>query len=361
MATTLAEGVGIVNESLRQLGYTYQIDTTSNETMTEGLQKIGAYPPSQLNQIMDQMNLIVQQRNYGAMFDSSKNPFRNFLVDMENTGFGIEDIFHELISGVTPYWDKNYTAQQIAENLVSYSENDISKVFHTEKFERQFDTITDTRNYEKVFTPYGVTRFVDTRLANLSWSAEAYLMNVAIDIVKDMVQNQKIVFSTGFNPNTTIGVRNLVEKIKATVGGFLTLTDEFNFGVPTEGGAYRKVKNITSSKKDIFIITTPENMERLKVQGYSNAFNLSQFELDGRIIYAPTGTEFGVYNDENVLFVALDRRAILLGIRRWLGSTFFVPNTHYTKHWLTVEGLKGYTTFFNAVAFTGEELGEFTE
>lgn len=360
MATTLKDGVEIVNESLRTLGYEYQIDTTSTTTMTAGLEAIGAYAPSQRNAIMEQMNLILQQRNYGVMFDSAKNKFRVFLTNLMENGFGIEDVFHELISGVTPLWDGNATDEEIAEDLVSYDDNQIHKFFHADKMEKQFKTTVDRRNYEKVFTAYGVTRYIDTKLANLSWSAEVWLQSQIINVAKRMVENGKIVFSTNNNLNTKEGVNNATEKIKATVDGFLTPSVLYNLGVYDEDdSAYRSVVNITDSKEDIFIITTPQVMERLKVQGYSNAFNLSQFELEGRIIYAPAGTDLGEYNGEEVLFIVLDRRAIVAGIRRWEGTSFYVPNVLRTNHWLNVEGIIGYNTIFNAVAFTGESVGDF--
>ena len=364
MATTLKQGVEIVNDSLKALGYDYQIDTSTNESMSEGLQKIGAYPPSQRNTIMEQMNLIIQQRNYGVMFDSSKNKFRNFIVDMSPEGFGIEDIFHELLDGITPYWDKNGTPEQILENLVSYDENKIHKAFHTNKYDKQFKTTVDRRNYDKVFTSYGITRYIDTKLANLSWSAEHYFMNVVIDIIRDMISDNKITTRYTAGINNKQGIANIVEDIKATVAGFLTPSDQFNIGVPdnTQTNGYRRVVNMTDSESDVFIVTTPELMARLKVQGYANAFNLSQYELEGRIIYCPAGTDLG--EDEfgrPIYFVALDRRAVLIGIKHWLGSSFFVPNVHIVNHWLTIEGLKGYNTWFNAVAFSSDGIDDVLE
>ena len=360
MATTLAQGVEIVNESLRTLGYEYQIDTTNDTTMTAGLEAIGAYPPSQRNAIMEQMNLIVHQRNYGVMFDASKNKFRAFLIDLTEEGFGVEDIFHEIIDGIEPLWDSKDNENAVLTDLVSYDENKIHKLFHTEKAERQFKATIDKRNYRKVFTARGVVNYIDTKLANLSWSAEVYLQNVAVNLIKQMIENGDIVFNTGNDVNTKQGVANVVEKIKSVMGGFLTVSNEYNVGAYDKvTSTYKPVYNITNSADDIFIITTPEYMERLKVQGYANAFNLSQFELDGRIIYAPAGTDFGEKNGEKVQFVVIDRRTLLIGIKHWNGTSFFVPNVERVNHWLNTEFLKGYNTFFNAVAFTGKALGSF--
>lgn len=359
MATTLLEGAQIVNESLRTLGYEYQIDTTDNDTITAGLESIGAYAPSQRNAIMEQMNLVLQQRNYGVMFDAAKNKFRVFLVDMMENGFGIEDVFHHIIDGREPFWDNNETPENIAKDLVSYEMGKITKVFHTEPMERQFKGTIDRRNYEKVFTAYGITRFIDVTLANLSWSAEIWLQKQIISIATKMVADGKIVFNSGNNINTEQGIRNAVESIKSTVNGFLTPNALYNYGAyDEESQRYVPVVNMSESMEDIFIITTPEYMERLKVQGYANAFNLSQFELEGRIIFAPSGTDFGKHNSEDVAFIIVDRRTLVCGIKQWFASSFFVPNTKTTNHWLTVEGIKGYNTVFNAVAVTIEPIDD---
>ena len=364
MATTLAEGAQIINESLATLGYEYRIDTTSNETITAGLQVIGAYAPSQRNTIMEQMNLVIQQRNFGVIFDATKNKFRAFLVDMTPEGFGIEDIFHELLDGKATLWDGNATSEEIYKDLVGYKDSDIQKFFHTESASRKFDCTIDRRNYDKVFTAVGVTRYIDTKIANMSWSAEKWLMNQVVAIVKEMIAGGKMKFLAGHNINTKDGLNSVVEDIKSLTSGFLTPTDIYNLGKPTYSAVtglttYTPVINMTDSESDIFIVTTPEYMARLKVQGYSNAFNLSQYELEGRIIYAPAGTDFGKYNGESVYAVVLDRRSILVGLKYWLASSFFVPNTYWVNHFLNVEILRGYNTIFNCVAITGEAIDNF--
>lgn len=361
MATTLKEGADIVNESLRTLGYDYQIDVTDNNTITAGLEIIGTYPPSQRNQIMEQMNLILQTRNYGAMFNAEKNKFRAFLIDMSTEGFGVEDVFHELIEGRTPYWDGNASATEIATDLVSGDEAKVHKIFHTSKMEHQIKAHLDRRNYEKVFTERGVTRYIDTKLANMSWSMEKWLMDEAVGLVKSMISDNKIVSIGGHSLNSKKGIDGTVEAIKSTMRGFLTLTDLYNFGAYDDSTKqYRKLVNITDSEDDIFLVITPEFMARLEVYGYSNAFNLSQYALEGRVLYAPAGTDLGEMNGEKVLACILDRRSVLMGIRRWNGTSFFIPNTGEVNHWLTAEGIKGYNTFFNAVAITGEALGDFS-
>ena len=359
--STVKQCAEVINESLKTLGYEYQIDTTSNDTIDAGLKAIGAFPPSQRNTIMEQMNLIIQARNYGVMFDATKNPFRRFLVSLDE-GFGIEDIFHELIDGIDPLWDDITPAgtQKVINDLYSYDTNRIHKFFHTDSVGKEFKTTIDRRNYDKVFLPSRVTRYVDTKLANLSWSAEVWLMQFIIGIIKTMVANGHVVFKEGYNPNTKDGVASLVEDINATTDGFLTPSKLYNLGVPNASGGFDAITNITNSKEDIFIVTTPELMRRLKTRGYSNAFNLSEFELAGQIMYLPAGTDLGQRNGKEVLAIALDRRAIVCGLFRWVGTSKFIENTLCMQHFLLTELLYGYNTVFNCVAFVGDALGDYS-
>lgn len=359
--STVKQCAEVINQSLKTLGYEYQIDTTSNETIDAGLKAVGAFPPSQRNTIMEQMNLIIQARNYGVMFDATKNPFRRFLVSLDE-GFGIEDIFHELIDGIDPLWDDTTPegTQKVINDLYSYDTNRIHKFFHTDSVGKEFKTTIDRRNYDKVFLPSRVTRYVDTKLANLSWSAEVWLMQFIIGIIKTMVANGHVVFKEGYNPNTKDGVASLVEDINATTDGFLTPSKLYNLGVPNASGGFDAITNITNSKEDIFIVTTPELMRRLKTRGYSNAFNLSEFELAGQIMYLPAGTDLGQRNGKEVLAIALDRRSVVCGLFRWVGTSKFIENTICMQHFLLTELLYGYNTVFNCVAFVGEALGDYS-
>ena len=357
MAVSINEAIGYLNDTLEELnfeGYTIPTPTGSNDTeVKEALQKIAAASPYVRNQIMKQMNLIVQARNYGVMFDSSKNPMREFLVGLEE-GFGIEDIFHEVIDGIDPLWDGNGTTDDIVNDLYSYDTNKIDKCFHVRSEAKEFKTSIDRRNYEKVFLPNKITRYVDTKLANLSWSAEVWLQNAIAQEAKKMVDDRDLVIKGGFDVSNEEGVTNVVEEARTIISGFQRPSKLYNKGALQTNGSYTPVVNMTN-KDDIFIVTTPEYFERLKVRGYANAFNLSQYEIEGRILYLPNGTNLGSGTNiaEKVMMIILDRRAILAGIKTWAGTSNFIENTLVMNHFLLVEMLIGHNTFFNAVAIAG--------
>ena len=361
LSATVKTFVDAVNTSIVDTGYaekyTIAYDASSTDAgVLADVAKLANIPEDQMNKIMGQLNLIVQQRQFRAMFDAEKNGFRRFLVDLTEEGFGIEDVFQEVLDGRAPFWDDN-DPQTIGgdtvtsyEDLTTQEKEKIKRKFHITPFERQFKTSTDRRNYSKVFMMASQQRYMDNKLANLSTSAELYLMkSILIGEVKELVESGEIIFNTSHSVANNQGIKNLLESIRATMGGMLQPTTAYN---------YDGVETVTRSKDDLYIITTPEVFERLKVQTYSGAFNLSEMEIQGKVIYAPNGTNFGADPTTNkpVNFLILDRNAIVVGLKYWLGSNFFVPNKHIVNHWLTIEGIRGYNTFFNAVAYTIDGL-----
>ena len=355
MATTLAEGAGILNQTLQSLGYgDYQIDTTSNDTITAGFEAIAVLAPTALSQILSQTVAILVFRNYGLMFDASKNPIRKFLRNDVNFGGGIEDIYHEILSPIEGIWASdvysgNKTPAQVAEQLVDFYQGDVSKKFHTEKW--KIDLANSLTEYEikQVFTAEGYARFVDVKMANLQWSAEYQLLLLGIANVVKQITDGKIVVKSGFNPNTINGVTTLVEQIR-------TVTD----GMQTPNALYNYAENVAvSDEEDLFLFCTPEFVNRLQTRGYANAFNVEYYREHNRLVVLPAGTDLGEIGGEKVLCALIDRRAIVMSIMYWAVKPFVVSNTDYTNYFLKISVLRGYNEFFNAVAFTGTEIGAF--
>lgn len=348
--------VDAINKAVVDTGYAekYTIPYDGTSTDADVIPKIATFanvPEDQWNNVMGQLNLIVQQRQFRNMFDAERNDFRRFLVDMTEEGFGIEDVFQEVLDGHEPFWDDNDpqtrggASYSSWEDLTTQEKEKIKRKFHITPFEQQFKTSTDRRNYSKVFMLASQQRYMDNKLANLSVSAELYLMKtVIIGQIKELVESGEIIFNTAHTVSDNQGIKNFLESVRSTMGGMLQPTTAYN---------YDGVETITRSVDDLYIVTTPDVFERVKVQSYSGAFNLSEMEIKGKVIYAPNGTSFGNDPTTNkpVNFLILDRNSIVVGLKRWLGSNFFVPNKHITNHWLTIEGVKGYNTMFNAMAY----------
>ena len=361
LSTSVKSIVDAINKAVVDTGYAekYTISYDSSSTDADVIPEIAKFanvPEDQWNNVMGQLNLIVQQRQFRNMFDAERNDFRRFLVDMTEEGFGIEDVFQEVLDGHDPFWDDNDPQTRDGnsygswEDLTTQEKEKIKRKFHITPFEQQFKTSTDRRNYSKVFMLSSQQRYMDNKLANLSVSAELYLMkSVIIGQIKELVESGEIIFNTSHTVADNQGIKNFLESVRSTMGGMLQPTTAYN---------YDGVETITRSADDLYIVTTPELFERVKVQSYSGAFNLSEMEINGKVIYAPNGTDFGKdpTTGKSVNFLILDSNSIVVGLKRWIGSNFFVPNKHITNHWLTIEGVKGYNTFFNAVAYTVDGL-----
>ena len=364
MAVSREDVTGIVNQSLNDLGYSgYQIPTEGTDTEIEtAWSAIAALPPSAKNALLEQIVVILKYRNYGTMFDASKNPIRKFFRDDIQFGGGEEDIYHEIVAPVEGIWAQDFAglendsqasddlAEQVARNLVRYYKYDVKKKFHTQT--RPLDIPMSLTEYElkRIFTPDGFARFVDVKMANLMWSAEIALLNRVINDIKTMIENNGAVRVTGIDLNTPAGVTDHVEQLRTLTDAMTMPSDDFNAaGIVT-----------MSDKEDLFLFCTPEYVNRLQTRGYANAFNVEYYRNNNRLVILPYGTNLGVdSNDKPVLAVLIDRRAIVESIRYWEVKPFVVANTDYVNYFLKGQVLAGYNEFFNAVAFSGDAIGDF--
>lgn len=365
MAITVQQGAELLNQTLSEMGYDYQIDTTSNETIESGFKQIGVYPPDMRSNILNMAVKILTMRVYTSMFDESKNPMRRFWKNAIDYGGGVQEIFLKLVEAENGFWagdfseDSNWggygseeaLSAAIAHDLVSFKKDDTINKIHviTDKFRIKI-SLSDLE-FTKVFTPNGFADFVNAKYANMQQSAEAKLMEIGISVAKQMVSDKRIIFKTGFSLNNENDVTNVVESIKATNMGMSGLTDMYNFD---------RVKT-TSDTSEIYLMITPEFLARLETRGYANAFNLEEYRIKNRLIILPAGTEIGVGpNGRQIGAVLIDRKAVTLAVRYWEVQPFRVANTDYMNSFLKVQLITGYTEFFNAVAFETGDLGAYT-
>lgn len=358
MALTTTEAAGYLNETLSRLGNDYQIDTSSDARLAEGFKTVGAFPPALKSNILDMQMLILVQRAYSSMFSSSKNPTRRFWRDAVDYGGGIRETFVKLIEAEDGYWaedfggtDDDELSQNIAKDLVKFKKDDVINKIHPVNKRFRIKMSVSDLEYSKVFTPEGYASFVDRKFANFQESAEAHLMDIAIGVMKDMVENSHVIFNAGHDLNTANGVTTFVEALNTTSDGMSTLSAAFNFdGVRT-----------SSSPDDIYLVTTPEIFNRIKSRGYANAFNLQQYINNNKIIMLPAGTTLGTHDYKTVGAMLVDYRSILLAVKYWEVMPFVVSNSDYRNTFLKAQLVTGYSEFFNAVAFVTGEVDFFTD
>lgn len=344
-----AEIIEMYNEAIKDVGFA---EGMTVETYEQVLQQMSTLTAQQINLIIHNMYLVAEQRQFTNIWTREKNPLKDFLFDMKKVGgWTIQDYMLNLLDGITPYWDDSYSDSQVVEGLVKDYEQKISTKYHMKPFSKQFATTIDEKDYGKYFYPYAFDRFVNSKIANLGNSAEVWLLkSVLIDIIKEMVTNNDIVTNANHNPNNDVGVKHMLESIKTVYSGVNQPTALYN----KDG-----VVSITPDDIPVYLITKPSMLERIKTYTYSGAYNLGELILPDRVILVPEDTNLGTMNGQNVLAVALDKRALVVGLRTWRVTDFFVSNELKRNYFLSVEGVRGYNTFINAVAFTGEALGNF--
>ena len=337
----------MLNEAVKLSGLE-GLDTITQENITKLLQ----LPDAQLQTIINNLYLVSEQRGFQNLWSSEDNPFREFLFDMKNNGWTIQDYMIDILEGMTPYWDESYTDSQVAEGLVKDYEQKFETSFHMTPFSKQFATTINEKDYSKYFYPYSLQSFVDMKINNLPSSAEIYLeKQVLIDEVKQMITDNDVIVKDSYDPNSDIGIKHMIEDMKTVYKSFKQPTNMYN---------KRRVISITPSEDMIFTFMKPSTMERLKVYVNSAAYNLDEVMLKGRVIFIPEDMTLGTDGSGNeILAMILDRRALVVGLRTWKMRDFEIPNKLRRNYFLSIEGIRGHNDFINAVAFKGAKVANF--
>lgn len=326
-----------------------------NEEITaETIGVIQSLTDDQQRALFNQLLLVAAQRGHENFFSSDMNDFRAFIIDIQNEfGWTIQDYMLEVLDGITPHWVQgNFTDAQQAENLVKDYEQGVKETTHFTPFRKQFATTIRDYEYRKSFYPSKVGSFIDRKVGMLTTSAEIYLKNdVLIDELKKMATDGDIVIKGDYTVNSKNGILTLLEDVATDYEGFSQDNKSYN----KDG-----VVSITPSDDLKFIITKASIYKRLAVREFASAFNLKEMDLKGRIIYVPEDYDLGkAENGQDILFMVVDRRAVVVAIKMWRASSFYVADQYKTNHFLGVEGVRGHNRFINAVAYTGEPKGNF--
>ena len=356
--TTATQAAQLVNQTLADNGWeSYQIDTSTGDTLEAGFKAIGALPPTMRSNILEAYLLVLEQHTFTSMFDESKNPTRAFWRNGLSYGGAIKEIFLKLIEAEDGYWsDANMTdeqAQAIATDLVKFKADDILQRIHpiNEQFRLKL-SISDLE-YSKIFTPAGMEEFLNGKYANYRQSVEAKFMDLVITYLKKMVSDSKVKIFTGFDLNTANGVTAFVEQLNTVNDGMQTLTAMYN---------YDEVRTLSPSSEYVYLVSTPEFYNRMKTRGYSNAFNVEYYKNNNRLIMLPAGTNLGNGpSGRQIGAMLVDRRSVICALRYYDTKPFVVSNTDYRNMFTNVQCIIDYNTFFNAVAFETGEIGNFTD
>lgn len=356
--TTAAQAAQLVNQTLVNTGYgDYQIDTTSGDTLEAGFKAIGALPPTMRSNILDGFLDVLEKYTYTSMFDESKNPTRAFWRNAVNYGGAIQELYLHLIEAEDGYWaDQNMTdetAQAIATDLVKFKADEISQKVHPIDVSFRVKMSLSQSDISKMFTPTGMEQFLNGKYANFRQSVEAKFMYAVIDRIKSMVADSKIKVITGLDLNTENGVTGFVEALNIVNDGMQTLSAMYN---------YDEVTAMSPAEDYIYLVCTPEVYNRIASHGYANAFNISYYKNNNRIIMLPAGTVLGnASSGRQIGALLVDYRSVICALRYFETRPFLVSNTNYSNMFTQAQLITGYNEFFNAIAFETGEVGNFTK
>lgn len=355
MSMTKAEILEALNTAYNALGYGAGNDPV--EITEENVSLIGALPDSQVQPFFGEINKILVERWFtNAINPSAKGLFRFIIRDNGGHGFGIIDRFVNLISG-TSYPS---TAADIAADLVSPADNPVDVKRYTQPYEPGHYKATIMRQQlRKFLSPGGMEEYISQVEANLFNSAEFEMLLEVANMMKGAVEGDNVVVDPTIDMNTEGGLATLCEKMMTAYDAFRQPTASYNKGervMSTPDGA------------DVVIVTTPSRWNRLKARLFADRYNLAQIYIDGKVLFAPEGTDLGTYTYEDggetktaaVQFIVTDARGFCLDIKTLEILPFVVSNMNYINQFLHVEGVEGSVpTFCNCIAFAGE-FGSFS-
>lgn len=334
---TNTEMYEILNETYESMGYA---DPGDNYITDETISKVGVSSPEFRSKFIDQLMLVINQRFWRGIFTPGDNFARAFSVDLGSNGWGMLETFQQFLDVATPMWDSSKSSTDIANDLVTPVSQKLSRKYYDSPLSGQFKNTINRRETAKIFTAEGMTEFIDNATAILSASAEYFLMTEIMKEIKNAKDsNDFVIYDNEFH----LEDKDSIDDFLATVRGVAR-----DMELPAKIYNAESVLNSSVGSRT-YILTNHVVDEYVNVKGRSSAFNLNLTDYDVDTLYAPYENELF----DEVLAIVLDRRAVIMGIRTYMMTNFYIKNTLYENFWLSVEGIKGHNRFFSAVVFVG--------
>lgn len=325
-----------LNTIYEDMGYA---DRGANFINADTITEIGVTSPNLRSEFIDQIMLVLNQRFWRGIFTPDDNFARAFSVDLGENGWGMLETFQHFLEASTPMWQEE-DSDTIATDLVTPVSQKLSRKYYDSPLSAQFKNTIDRRNSAKIFTPEGMREFIDNATAILSASAEYFLMNEILSEIKNAKDSGDFV---EYNKEHSLLTREDILETLADIRGVAK-----DMTIPSKLYNAESVLNSTNNSR-VYILTNHIVNERINVLGLSENYHLDLSEFNISTLFAPFENE--LFDD--TIAVVLDRRAIIMGIRTYMLSNFYVKNTLWENFWMSVEGIKGHNRFFSAVVFKG--------
>lgn len=323
-----------LNTIYEDMGYA---DKGSNFINADTITEIGVTSPNLRSEFIDQIMLVLNQRFWRGIFTPDDNFARAFSVDLGENGWGMLETFQHFLEASTPMWQEE-NSDTVATDLVTPVSQKLSRKYYDSPLSAQFKNTIDRRNSAKIFTPEGMREFIDNATAILSASAEYFLMNEILNEIKNAIDSND--FTTYYRPLSTDSRAQILDTLSVIRGIAKDMT------LPSKLYNAEGVLNSVIGSK-VYIITNHLINERINVMGLAENYHVDLSDFNISTLFAPS--EHPLFEDIN--FVILDRRAVIMGIRTYMLTNFYVKNTLWENFWMSVEGIKGHNRFFSAIAF----------
>lgn len=334
----MANPIDILNTARVEAGYEDRIP----EINQQNLHNLSLLAPTELNDFLNVLAKIVRQYVYDTTYDSTENPFAEFFSEKLPVGSTVEDLYVDLITGATPAWDDDgsYALSKKAPNVKS--------IYHSENYEMQYKVSTSYAQMKSAFlTMGGFDSLVNRIKGTLNSSAQYDLYLQCLELIQTAYMNGVFQLKWGYSLDTEDGIKKYLKDLKTTYKDMQFMTNKYNY--------YHMLTK--TRRDDIVIVTKPKYLEKINVDYLAGVFNLSQAELNARIIEVPDDYGFGSYDKGNSTIIAFmfDKRMFRIFPTLYEGSAIYNPASLVDNTFLTLAYIFSYGLFFNAVAFVGGE------
>ena len=335
----MANALDIINTARIEAGYEDRIPEI-NQT---NLHELSLHTPTEMNDFLNVIVKIVRQYVFDTTFDVSDNPFAQFFGEKLPVGYTVEDLYVDLITGTTPAWNDD------GSYALSKKVPSVSSLYHSENYEMQYKVSDSYPQMQSAFTTMPAFESLVNRIrGTLNSSAQYDLFLQTLNLISTAITRSAFKIEYGYSIDTQDGIKALLKRMKSLAKDFKFMNTDYNyFGFNTK-----------TPPEDIVIITKPSVLETINVDYLAGVFNLSNAEINERIIEVPDKYGFGALDADDSLIhplmIIMDRRMLRIFPTFFEGSSIFNPASFVYNTFLTMKYIFSYSLFFNGVVLCSD-------
>lgn len=334
----------IINTARVEAGYEDRIP----EITQENLHELSLLAPNELNDFLGVIVKVVKQYVYDTTYDSSDNPFAGFFGEKLPVGYTVEDLYVDLITGTTPAWNDD------GSYALSKKVPDVHSIYHSENYEMQYKTSTSYPQMQTAFLTMGALDSLINKIrGTLDSSAQYDLFLQTLNLISTAITRSAFKIEGGYSIENEAGIKKVLKRMKTLAKDFKFMTNKYNYFS----------FNTKTPPEDIVIITKPSVLETINVDYLAGVFNLSNAEINERIIEVPDDYGFGeldnIDSQIHPIMIIMDRRMLRIFPTFFEGSSIFNPASFVYNTFLTLKYIFSYSLFFNGVVLCSDEVKEF--